>query len=84
MLCDLLPSLRTPAYMEVLDWLKKLKDFTQAPVFDSNGRFFGHEPRECGEHRTVGSHRAWCHSCSEWCYPTIPCNGCAIIGLRHD
>jgi len=21
-----------------------------------------------GEHRTVGSHRAWCYECSEWCY----------------
>lgn len=21
-----------------------------------------------GEHRTVGSHRAWCYLCSEWCW----------------
>ncbi len=26
-----------------------------------------------GEHRTVGSHRAWCHLCQEWCYPGDPC-----------
>lgn len=26
-----------------------------------------------GEHRTVGSHRAWCHLCGEWCYPGNPC-----------
>lgn len=82
MLCDLLPSLRTSRYMEVLAWLKELKDFVQAPVFDEHGCFVGHEPRECGEHRTVGDHRAWCHDCSEWCYPRIPCNGCEIIGLR--
>lgn len=24
---------------------------------------------EAGEHRTVGTHRAWCHECHEWCYP---------------
>jgi hypothetical protein len=44
--------------------------------------FFGQELRECGEHRTVGSHRAWCFDCSEWCYPRIPCRGCEIIPLR--
>jgi len=38
--------------------------------------FYGHPKRECGEHRTVGSHRAWCHDCGEWCYPDIPCRGC--------
>jgi hypothetical protein len=25
------------------------------------------------EHRTVGGHRAWCHDCGEWCYPSAPC-----------
>lgn len=44
--------------------------------------FHGHDNRECGEHRTVGSHRAWCHDCSEWCYPTIPCKGCELPILR--
>lgn len=31
--------------------------------------FLGYEPRECGEHRSVGAHRAWCYGCTEWCYP---------------
>lgn len=40
--------------------------------------FYGHQPRECGEHRTVGPHRAWCHDCGEWCYPDpgMACGGC--------
>jgi hypothetical protein len=30
-------------------------------VYDENlGNFVGHQPRTCGEHRTVGPHRAWC------------------------
>ena len=44
--------------------------------------FEGHPGRECGEHRTVGSHRAWCHDCSEWCYPASPCKGCELPLLR--
>lgn len=48
-----------------------------APIFEPmSGHFYGFEPRECGEHRTVGSHRAWCFACGEWCYPKIPCQGC--------
>jgi hypothetical protein len=39
------------------------------PIFDDKGRFQGHEPNEGCEHRTVGSHRAWCYNCNEWCYP---------------
>lgn len=55
-----------------------------APIFEPmSGHFYGFEPRECGEHRTVGSHRAWCFDCSEWCYPRIPCKGCEIIELRE-
>lgn len=38
--------------------------------------FEGHDDRRCGEHRTVGSHRAWCHDCGEWCYPESACPGC--------
>lgn len=40
--------------------------------------FYGWEPRDCGEHRTVGSHRAWCFDCTEWCYPheDTACDGC--------
>jgi hypothetical protein len=46
------------------------------------GRFQGHPGRECGEHRTTGS-RAWCHDCSEWCYPGDGgCKGCELPGLR--
>jgi hypothetical protein len=40
--------------------------------------FDGHQPRECGEHRTVGSHRAWCFDCTEWCYPGEGCKGCRL------
>jgi hypothetical protein len=46
--------------------------------------FTGHQPRECGEHRTVGPHRAWCFECSEWCYPAIAqgCKGCRASVLE--
>lgn len=44
--------------------------------YSSDGNFHGHSPRDCGEHRTVGSHRAWCHDCREWCYPDEPCVRC--------
>lgn len=46
---------------------------------DSEGNFEGYQPRGCGEHRTVGSHRAWCFDCSEWCYPGDPCVRCQLI-----
>lgn len=46
--------------------------------------FTGHPSRECGEHRTVGAHRAWCHDCSEWCYPGTPCRGCEMPQLREQ
>lgn len=52
------------------------------PVFDENGYFEGFAPRECGDHRTVGEHRAWCHDCGEWCYPGTPCVRCEIVSLR--
>lgn len=41
----------------------------------------GEPERECGDHRTVGR-RAWCHTCSEWCYPLTPCKGCELPILR--
>ena len=50
--------------------------------YDEHGNFIGFEIRECGDHRTVGVHRAWCHNCNEWCYPRCPCLGCEIIPLR--
>jgi hypothetical protein len=45
--------------------------------------FEGHAVRECGEHRTVGPHRAWCHDCGEWCYPGQDggCKGCRLGAL---
>ena len=41
--------------------------------------FEGYEPRECGEHRTLG-YRAWCYECQEYCYPELDmaCKGCRI------
>lgn len=57
------------------------------PMWDEHGNFLGHEPRECGEHRTVGSYRAWCFDCGEWCYPGDPCVRCegrGATGLMHD
>jgi hypothetical protein len=46
------------------------------PVYDGYDSFLGFAPRTCGEHRTVGAYRAWCHDCSMWCYPASPCLGC--------
>jgi hypothetical protein len=53
-------------------------------VAQTEPNFFGHDGRECGEHRTVGPHRAWCFDCSEWCYPGIDaaCKGCELPSLR--
>ncbi len=42
----------------------------EAPLFHGHGG-------DCGEHRTVGPHRAWCYACQEWCYPSSCCTGCA-------
>ena len=52
-----------------------------------SANFEGHQPRECGDHRTVGPHRAWCYDCTEWCYPDIEaaCKGCRlrlVLGLQ--
>lgn len=60
---------------------------------DERPNFEGHEPRECGEHWTVGAHRAWCYSCTEWCYPSpvkeempreMACAGCRIPALEDE
>jgi hypothetical protein len=45
--------------------------------------FEGHPDRECGEHRTLGG-RAWCHDCTEYCYPGGPCKGCELPQLRAE
>lgn len=44
--------------------------------------FEGHTQRDCGEHRSVGPHRAWCFECNEWCYPAGPCKGCELPQAR--
>jgi hypothetical protein len=47
--------------------------------------FVGWLGRDCGEHRTVGDYRAWCHACSEWCYSSdidAGCAGCRLPGLE--
>jgi len=53
-------------------------------VSSSEELFDGYQPRECGEHRTVGPHRAWCHDCGEWCYPDaeMACKGCRMPMLE--
>lgn len=45
--------------------------------YDSTGDFIGHDPRRCGEHRTVGD-RAWCLDDGEWCSDRSPCHGCRL------
>jgi hypothetical protein len=44
--------------------------------------FEGHPGRDCGHHRTVGPHRAWCFDCGEWCYPDESCARCELPRLR--
>jgi hypothetical protein len=47
--------------------------------------FVGWLGRDCGEHRTVGDYRAWCHGCTEWCYSSdidAGCAGCRMPGLE--
>lgn len=55
-----------------------------SPVFDASGNFQGFEDRECGDHRTVGEHRAWCHEDTTWCYPNSPCPRCELPQLRAE
>jgi uncharacterized C2H2 Zn-finger protein len=50
---------------------------------DESDNFEGLTDRECGEHRTTGP-RAWCHDCTEWCYPEQPCRGCELPKLRTE
>lgn len=40
-----------------------------SPLLYAAFKAVGHQPRACREHRTVGSHRAWCFTCNEWCHP---------------
>lgn len=60
-------------------------DGSSCSCTDPAKNFHGHWPRECGEHRTVGDHRAWCYDCTEWCYPRIElaCKGCELAALRE-
>lgn len=59
---------------------------TEEKVVPPAPNFEGHQPRECGEHRTVGSHRAWCYDCTEWCYPDddMGCKGCMVPSLEKQ
>lgn len=54
------------------------------PRSEPETNFEGHPGRECGEHRTVGAHRAWCYDCTEWCYPSDDgaCKGCELPAVR--
>lgn len=51
---------------------------------DERPNFEGHVERECGDHRTVGPHRAWCFDCTEWCSATAPCKGCEVPQMRAE
>lgn len=56
------------------------------PSEEHGNLFVGYRPRECGEHRTVGGHRAWCFDCAEWCYSSgieMGCRGCQASN-RHE
>jgi len=50
---------------------------------DGQPLFMGFSLADCGEHRTVGAHRAWCYQDTEWCYPSSPCRGCELPSLRE-
>lgn len=46
-------------------------------IQDSTEPNFEGLPGSTCEHRTVG-YRAWCHSCTTWCYPSDPCPRCEL------
>jgi hypothetical protein len=48
--------------------------------YDERGNFTGFDG---GEHRTTGG-RAWCLSCSEWCYESGPCACCVTAALPDE
>jgi hypothetical protein len=50
-----------------------------AAQHDKRGNFLGFVDLE--QHLTVGDHRAWCHTCREWCYPRIACTHCEAAPL---
>lgn len=55
-------------------------------VYDDRGYFEGWTGRWCGDHRTVGSYRAWCYDCAEWCYPRLEaaCVRCRVPVLERE
>jgi hypothetical protein len=55
-----------------------LTDDQERDVATNPPNFEGHVVRTCGQHRTVGPHRAWCFDCLEWCYPADGCRGCSV------
>ena len=38
----------------------------------------GATPERHADHRTTGSHRAWCLVDAEWCYPDVWCHCCHV------
>lgn len=51
---------------------------------EADPNFEGFPGSDCGEHRTVGPHRAWCYACTTWCYPDVPCPGCHVPILEAE
>ena len=51
---------------------------------DDAANFEGFKGRRCGDHRTVGTYRAWCHDCDEWCYPGSACPGCFPVTMTNE
>lgn len=51
--------------------------------YDRHGNWLGATDHD--EHRTCGV-RAWCHRCTEWCYPTVElrCAHCRVEGAPTD
>lgn len=91
-LCDdeVVYALRTrgPALFDALDLVRQLREagtarhpYAEPPRAEDEraaGNFVGHGD-QC-EHRTAGPHRAWCHDCTEWCYPHHGCARCRGLG----
>lgn len=60
---------------EATEWLKSLRGGDVGAHMEPDApNWEGAGGRS--EHRTVGSHRAWCYDCREWCYPDELCKCC--------
>jgi hypothetical protein len=61
--------------------------FPSPPAREQGAMFAGWSPRDCGDHRTVGDHRAWCFDCGEWCYSytlEAGCEGCRAPNTTEE